>query len=46
MAMMVQIGVADPTSKLEVLLDTLTTATAIRTDDLLEDLPERAPWRP
>jgi hypothetical protein len=45
-----RIGVADPTSNLEGLvdadLDTLATAVYVRTDDLLKSFPERAPWRP
>jgi hypothetical protein len=45
-----RIGVADPTSNLEALvdadLDTLATALYARTDDLLKAAPERAPWRP
>jgi hypothetical protein len=45
-----RIDVADPTSNLEVLvdagLDTLATALYVRTDDLLKEFPERAPWRP
>ena len=45
-----KIGVANPTSNLEALvdadLDTLATALYVRTDDLLKITPERAPWRP
>jgi hypothetical protein len=45
-----RIGVADPTSNLEVLvdadLDTLATALYARADDLLKAYPERVPWRP
>jgi hypothetical protein len=45
-----RIDVADPTSNLEVLvdadLDTLATALYVRTDDLLKEFPERAPWHP
>jgi len=45
-----KIGVADPTSNPEALvdtdLDTLATALYVRTDDLLKSAPERVPWRP
>jgi hypothetical protein len=45
-----KLGVADPTSNLEALvdadLDTLATALYVKTDDLLRISPERAPWRP
>jgi Transposase DDE domain len=45
-----KIGVANPTSNPEVLvdanLDTLATALYVRTDDLLKAAPERVPWRP
>ena len=45
-----KIGVANPTSSLEALvdadLDTLATALYARADDLLKAAPERAPWRP
>jgi hypothetical protein len=45
-----RIGVADPTSNLEALvdadLDTLATALYARTDDLLKAAPQQAPWRP
>jgi hypothetical protein len=45
-----KIGVADPTSNLEALvdadLDTLATALYVKTDDLLRISPEHAPWRP
>jgi hypothetical protein len=47
---MSKIGVADPTSNPEALvdadLDTLATALYVRTDDLLRIAPGRAPWRP
>jgi hypothetical protein len=44
------IGVADPTSnpeaRMDADMDTLATALYVRTDDLLKDSPELAPWRP
>jgi Transposase DDE domain len=45
-----RIGVANPTSNPEVLvdadLDTLATALYVRADDLLKACPEQVPWRP
>jgi hypothetical protein len=45
-----KIGVANPTSNPEALvdadLDTLATALYVRTDDLLKESPQLAPWRP
>jgi hypothetical protein len=45
-----RIGVANPTSNLEVLvdadLDTLATALYVKTDDLLKSFPEHGPYRP
>ena len=45
-----RIGVAKPNVEPEVLvdadLDTLAAALHVRTDDLLNDSPQRIPWRP
>jgi hypothetical protein len=45
-----RIDVADPTSNLEALvdadLDTLATALYVKTDDMLKESPQLAPWRP